>query len=68
MTDSPASMAWKIKDVYRRVVNFSDAKNCDIFKDIMRFEECQQGEADTFDAVLTEYIDQGLKALEDGDE
>lgn len=63
MIASPAAMAWKIKDVFRRVINFSAKQNCKTYTDVLLFEECEQGEAADFDAVLTKYIDQGLSSL-----
>lgn len=63
MIASPAAMAWKIKDVFRRVINFSAKRNCKTFKDVLLFEECEQGRAADFDAVLSKYIDQGLSSL-----
>ncbi len=63
MIASPAAMAWKIKDVFRRVINFSAKQNCKTYTDVLLFEECEQGKAADFDAVLTKYIDQGLSSL-----
>jgi hypothetical protein len=63
MIDSPASMAWKIKNTYRRVINFSGEENCDVFLTTLLFEECEQGKAGNFEAVLSEYVNQGLEFL-----
>ncbi|GLQ35929.1 hypothetical protein GCM10007939_22130 [Amylibacter marinus] len=64
MVDSPASMAWKIEDKYRSVINFGASKNCNVFQDVLLYDACTEGDAETFEAVLTENIEQGLARLQ----
>jgi hypothetical protein len=63
MIDSPAAMAWKIKNVMTYAINFAPDANCEVFENTLLFGNCVAGELDSFEDQLTAGIAEGLKAV-----
>ena len=63
MIDSPAAMAWKIKEVPTFALNFDSNRNCEVFENTLLFGKCDPVEATEFEEMLTQAVDDGLDAV-----
>ena len=63
MIESPAAMAWKLNNVMTQVITFDASRNCTDFEQTLLFESCVAGEADQFDAQLTQAVDRALDTI-----
>ena len=60
MTDSAPAMKWKINETYRRVIDVSEAGNCDMFRDVLLFEDCVHAKTGEIAQYLETFLAEGL--------
>lgn len=66
MIDSAPAMKWEIKQTYRRVIDVSHLGNCDMFRNILLFEDCVHAGVGEVAEYLEQFIEDGLAELGKG--
>jgi len=64
MTDSAPAMKWKIKETYRRVIDVSELGNCDMFRDVLLFEDCVHAGVGEIAGFLDQFMREGLAGMD----
>ena len=65
MVQSPATMAWEIRKVFRRVIDVSDTDNCAALREVLLFRDCAHVETPAaFAAQFAAYLADAGAALE----
>lgn len=62
MIESPAAMAWKIKEVGTSALVFGAPEGCSVFSDTLLFSDCVQADFDGFKGQLAAMVQDGLAA------